>query len=239
MSSSSFSLQELTHTVSERLLGAKLSLNTKRLLSIATTVGSIINQELEVVSSNLPGTDTIDNKTMVLLVQKKTDEILNSESSTLEKILECAKETMKYRAGNCQQKSFLALDLLLTEFKKIGFATFQSLPKIEIKYSNKGEGHFYLVIDDDVICDTWAQLYYPLSLVNESVYGQPIKSFFCINRDWTCFEAIKGGPLEYCYPSTEYTFNVAPKPCFSSGLTIFDIDSGVDKPSAKRQRYIK
>ena len=105
MSSSSFSLQELTHTVSERLLGAKLSLNTKRLLSIASTVGTIINEELEVVSSNLPDTDTIDNKTMVLLVQEKTDEILKSERSTLEKILECAKEIYVMWVQTCPYRA--------------------------------------------------------------------------------------------------------------------------------------
>ena len=130
-------------------------------------------------------------------------------------------------------------DLLLTEFMKMGFATFQSLPKIEIKYSDKGEGHFYLVIDDAVICDTWSQLYYPLSLVDESVYGDPIKSFFLINGDWTCFEAIKGGNLEYCAPSTEYTFNIAPKPYFSSGFTVFDGENETSELPSKRQKVTK
>lgn len=193
---------------------------TVSLLNISQDIINEINYVMQVTSSNLkiePQEDAEYIEVLLLGLQQKIDKILNSNKiSPLEKIKISSELIQKYNIGNCQYKAMLAFTMLIEKLAQSGFISDKHFPSIEIQYLDFEPGHFFILIENNVICDPWAQICYPLDSVNfnQHIFNKkaPIKSFFKIDTNWSCKESFKGtGILEDCQESYNFLLTLLPE----------------------------
>ncbi|WED44318.1 Ceg14 family Dot/Icm T4SS effector [Legionella cardiaca] len=210
--------------IEKKLKTQQLDVSVSKLLDIANSVIAIINTELKVVSSNYPKMDGEEkkiNEALVYYVQSKTDLILNDNNlSPLQRIFDCTKIVKRGEAGNCQHKAMLALCLILDLFIKEKIITECYLPSIELQYCDSKPGHFFLVLDNKVICDPWAQLSYPVGTIGFEHAGvfahTPIRTFFKIDNNWSCYENFRGKCTTNCVPSYQSLCAYVPKTLYET-----------------------
>lgn len=212
---------KLLRFVENNLQTMELDPDTVAMMQASQTVISQINADYKILSCNLP-TQNKSNKDLVFAAQYAVDKILEKDESLLGRIMKSASAVLTYGAGNCQHKVFVATKLLLDYFIQHSLADMAHTPSLAIAYCDSvsdTEGHFFLILNNKVICDPWAQLSFPYSLFSAiksefshqptSVYEGPVKPFFFIRSDWQCFSAEKeGDPLTADARSTEETFSL-------------------------------
>jgi hypothetical protein len=174
-----------------------------------------VNEIKQIRSSNLPNQCSDDDSTMVLVTQKKCDKILEDESiSELEKIRDCGAQAERYAAGNCQHKSFVAFNYLISKFIQDNAVNFNQTIPLSLCYF---DNHFVVVIANLIVCDPWAQTTFLLSDLptaayldlqyNTKVYEGRMRPYFSIDDKWNCsFLSEKDEKSEL------YTYLIVPGP---------------------------
>jgi hypothetical protein len=214
-------------------------------------------KKLNIVSCDLP-TDDAQNAALVLLAQQevyrifgnkdydedldgleeKEDKCINPKRSVLDKILNASKKIQNYKGGNCQEKAYVGFDFLIKDFIKKNLVTATRAIPLSLEYFLD---HFVVLVNNRFVVDPWLNFAFAYGQNQAEIYqvfeNSTLKSFFSIDANWQCSEAIetrKNGYLTYDEQSTFSTyqfFNEFKKDIsilrresesvFASSLTIF------------------